>query len=44
MKARLGKDNLANIPTSRWLAYASATAATALTGAFSLEAEIHYSG
>jgi hypothetical protein len=44
MKARLGKDNLANIPTSRWLAYASASAATALTGAFSLEAEIHYSG
>jgi len=44
MKARLRKNCLVNIPTSRWLAYASASAATALTGASSVEAEIHYSG
>jgi hypothetical protein len=41
MKARLRK---VDIPTSRWVAYASASVATALTGASSLEAEIHYSG
>jgi len=44
MKTRLRKDNLVNIPTFRWVAYASASAATALTGASSIEAEIHYSG
>lgn len=32
------------IPASRWLAYAGAGAATALTGATSADAEIHYSG
>jgi hypothetical protein len=32
------------IPESRWLAYATAGAATVLTGANSLEAAIHYSG
>jgi len=32
------------IPTSRWLAYAGAGVATALTGATSADAEIHYSG
>jgi len=32
------------IPSSRWLAYAGAGAATALVGASPAEAEIHYSG
>jgi hypothetical protein len=44
MEARLRESYLVNIPTSRWLAYASASAATALTGVSSVEAEIHYSG
>src|SRR5882762_4172413 len=44
MKTRLRKDKLVNIPTSRWVAYASASAATALIGATATEAEIHYSG
>jgi hypothetical protein len=44
MKTRLRKNHAVTIPTRRWLAYASAGAATALTGASSVEAEIHYSG
>ncbi len=44
MKARFRKANTLIIPGSRWLAYAGAGAATALAGASSVEAEIHYSG
>lgn len=44
MKERLRKDHAVAIPTSRWLAYAGAGAATALAGASPAEAEIHYSG
>ena len=33
-----------SIPNARWVAYAAAGAATALTGSHSAEAEIHYSG
>ena len=44
MKARLPKNYPAKIPSSRWLAYATAGAATVLTSASSAEAEIHYSG
>jgi MYXO-CTERM domain-containing protein len=44
MKTRSRKKLPLKIPSSRWLAYASASAATALTGASSVEAEIHYSG
>ena len=44
MKTRLQKKRPVTIPRSRWLAYAGAGAATALTGATSAEAEIHYSG
>lgn len=44
MKTRSRKNYAAKIPTSRWLAYAGAGAATALTGATSVDAEIHYSG
>lgn len=40
----MAKDNLGNIPTSRWLAYAGAGAATALIGVSPSEADIHYSG
>lgn len=44
MKTRSRKNRALTIPTSRWLAYAGAGAATALTGASSADAEIHYSG
>jgi MYXO-CTERM domain-containing protein len=44
MKTRSRKNRALTIPTSRWLAYAGAGAATALAGASSVEAEIHYSG
>lgn len=44
MKTRLRKNHAVAIPTSRWLAYAGAGAATALCGASLAEAEIHYSG
>jgi hypothetical protein len=44
MKTRSRQTHYSKIPSSRWVAYASASAATALTGASSLEAEIHYSG
>src|SRR4030095_1859734 len=44
METGAGDIRTVRIPSSRWLAYASAGAATALTGAPSVEAEIHYSG
>jgi hypothetical protein len=44
MKTRSRKTHAIRIPSSRWLAYASAGAATALAGAASTKAEIHYSG
>ncbi len=44
MKTNVRKNRTAKIPTARWLAYASAGAATALTGVSPAEADIHYSG
>jgi MYXO-CTERM domain-containing protein len=44
MRTTLLKNRVVRIPTARWLAYASASAATALTTASQVEAEIHYSG
>jgi MYXO-CTERM domain-containing protein len=44
MKARSRKNNPIKIPSSRWLAYAGAGAATALGGVNPADAEIHYSG
>ena len=44
MKARTRKTPKIKIPSSRWLAYAGAGAATSLTGVSSADAEIHYSG
>ncbi len=44
MKTHRRRNHAARIPTSRWLAYAAAGAATALTGVSTAEAEIHYSG
>src|ERR1051326_5511574 len=44
MKTRSRKIHSLRIAPSRWLAYAGASAATALTGVSSVEAEIHYSG
>ncbi|HEY2712022.1 MAG TPA: hypothetical protein VGI60_05860 [Chthoniobacterales bacterium] len=44
MKTTLLKNRVVRIPTARWLAYASAGTATALTMASPAEAEIHYSG
>jgi MYXO-CTERM domain-containing protein len=44
MKTHARRNHAASIPTSRWLAYAAAGAATALTGVSTAEAEIHYSG
>jgi MYXO-CTERM domain-containing protein len=44
MKAHPRKTHSVRIPSSRWLAYAGAGAATALTGAPSAQAEVHYSG
>lgn len=44
MNARRRFPNVATVPPSRWVAYATASAVTALVGAHSAEAEIHYSG
>jgi hypothetical protein len=44
MKKRVAKTPAVAISASRWLAYATAGAATALAGASPAEAEIHYSG
>jgi len=44
MKARPRKTHAIRIPSSRWLAYAGAGAATSLTSVSSADAEIHYSG
>ena len=44
MKTHRRKTHAISIPSSRWLAYAAAGAATTLTGASSADAEIHYSG
>ena len=44
MKARSQKSKAVTIPRTRWLGYAAAGAATALAGATSADAEIHYSG
>ena len=44
MKARSRQTHSLNIPPSRWLTYAGASAATSLIGAPPAEAEIHYSG
>src|SRR5205814_10636819 len=44
MKTRKDRRQTAKVSHSRWLAYATASAATALAGSHSLEAAIHYSG
>lgn len=44
MKTRTQKTHAISIPSSRWLAYSAAAAATTLTSASSADAEIHYSG
>lgn len=44
MKTRFWKTPAARIPRSRWLAYATASAATTLAGAGAAEGAIHYSG
>ena len=44
MKSRASKNRMSTIPATRWLAYATAGAATALVGATSADGEIHYSG
>jgi len=44
MKTRQSRRQTANVSHSRWLAYATASAATALAGSHSAEAAIHYSG
>jgi len=44
MKTRQSRRKTAKVSHSRWLAYASASAATALAGSHSAEAAIHYSG
>jgi hypothetical protein len=44
MKTDSRKTHAVSIPSSRWLAYAAAGAATTLTGTSSADAEIHYSG
>jgi hypothetical protein len=44
MKIRRSRRQIATLSNSRWLAYATASAATALAGSNSLEAAIHYSG
>jgi hypothetical protein len=44
VKTRLRKTHAIRIPSSRWLAYASAGAATTLASVSSADAEIHYSG
>ena len=44
MKTRPSRRQTAKVSHSRWLAYATASAATALAGSNSAEAAIHYSG
>ena len=44
MKTRRSRRQTAKVSHSRWLAYATASAATALAGSHSAEASIHYSG
>ena len=44
MKTRQSRRQAAKVSHSRWLAYATASAATALTASPSAEAAIHYSG
>jgi hypothetical protein len=44
MKTRQSRRQAAKVSRSRWLAYATASAATALAGSHSAEAAIHYSG
>jgi hypothetical protein len=44
MKARCCQSHPVSILASRWLAYASASAATAFVGASPAEADVHYSG
>ena len=44
MKTRQSRRQTAKVSHSRWLAYATAGAATALAGSYSAEAAIHYSG
>ena len=44
MKTHQRRKHACQLTASRWLAYATASVATALTGASSVEAEIHYSG
>src|SRR5438477_8106049 len=44
MKTRQSRRQTAKVSHSRWVAYATAGAATALAGSHSLEAAIHYSG
>src|SRR5262245_7459351 len=44
MKARRSRSQTAKVSHSRWLAYATASAATAIAGSNSAEAAIHYSG
>jgi hypothetical protein len=44
MKKRQSRRQTANVSHSRWLAYATASAATVLAGSHSAEAAIHYSG
>ena len=44
MKTRQSRRQTAKVSHSRWVAYATAGAATALAGSNSSEAAIHYSG
>ncbi len=44
MKMHSRKNRVVKIPATRWLAYAGAGAATALTGTSAADAGIHYSG
>ena len=44
MKTRQSRRQAAKVSHSRWLAYATASAGTALAGSHSAEAAIHYSG
>src|SRR5215831_2648106 len=44
MKRRQSRRQTAKVSHSRWLAYATASVATALAGSHSAEATIHYSG
>ena len=44
MKTRQSRRQTTKVSHSRWVAYATASAATALAGSHSAEAAIHYSG